>query len=103
MKPSRPRFSVRQLLIAVAILAVLMCPLAEESHRRHLVVYHAQQGSLNEQKAVEYLENGQAALAAGRSAEATQFFSKSSYWHEQANGHIRLQRVYQNPWWLFAR
>jgi hypothetical protein len=103
MKLFRPRFTVRQMLIAVAVSAALMVPLAEESHRRYLVVYHGQQALLGEQRAVEHSENGRAALAARRSAEAAQFFSASSYWNEQANGHIRLQRVYQNPWWMFAR
>jgi hypothetical protein len=102
MRLSRPRITVRQMLIAVAISAVLMLPLAEESHRRHLVLYHGQQALLNEQKAGELHQNGQTALAAGRSAEAMQFFSAGSYWGEQANGHFRLQWVYRNPWWMFA-
>jgi hypothetical protein len=90
------------MLIAVAISAVLMLPLAEESHRRHLVVYHGQQALLDDQKAGDYYDRGRAALAAGRSAEALQLFSASSYWGEQANGHFRLQKVYRNPWWMFA-
>jgi hypothetical protein len=102
VKLLRPRFTVRQMLIAVAISAVLMLPLAEESHRRHLVVYHGQQALMNEQRAEEYWDRAQAALAAGRSAEAMQFFSTSSYWGEQANGHFRLQKIYRNPWWMFA-
>jgi hypothetical protein len=102
MKLLRPRFTVRQMLIAVAISAVLMLPLAEETHRRHLVAYHGQQRLLKDQKAGELYQNGQAALASGRSAEAMQFFSASSYWGEQANGHFRLQKVYRNPWWMFA-
>jgi hypothetical protein len=102
MKLFRPRFTVRQMLIAVAISAVVILPLAEESHRRYLVDYHGQQALLNEHKAGEFHQNAQAALAAGRSAEATQFFSASTYWNEQANGHTRLQKVYRNPWWMFA-
>jgi hypothetical protein len=103
MKLLRPRFTVRQMLIAVAVAAVLMIPLAEESHRRHLLAYYAQQELLSERRARELFQKGQAAAAAGLSEEAAQSFASFNYWNEQARGHHQMQKVYQNPWWIFAR
>ena len=103
MKLPRLRFTMGQMLIAVAAVAVLMMPLAEESYRRHLVAYHAEQELLSEQQARELMRKGRAANAAGRSGEAERYFAAFNHWNERATGHLRMQKVYQNPWWLFGR
>jgi hypothetical protein len=90
------------MLIAVAAAAVLMVPLAE-SYRRHLAAYHAEQEMLSEQKARELLRKGWAAHATGRSRQAEGHFATFNYWNERARGHLRMQKVYRDPWWLFGR
>jgi hypothetical protein len=92
MQLPRPRFTMRQMLIAVALVAVLTIPLAEESHRRRRPAYHAQQELLSEQKAAELFRKGQAANAAGRSQEATESFRSYNYWNERARGHLQSER-----------
>jgi hypothetical protein len=91
------------MLIAVAFVAVLMVPLAEESYRRHLVAYHAEQQLMSEQTAGELWRQGQAARAAGRPEEAERSFASFNYWNERATGHLRMQKVYGSRWWLFGR
>jgi hypothetical protein len=94
---------MRQMLIAVAAAAVLMVPLAEESYRRHLMAYHAEQELLSEQKAWELLRKFRAARAAGRPQEAERDLASLHYWNERAHGHHVMQTVYQSRWWLFGR
>jgi hypothetical protein len=94
---------MRQMLIAVAVVAVLMIPLGEEVHRRRLVAYHAQQEALFEQKAAVLHQKGRAALAAGRKQEAAENFRSYNDWNYRAQGHLQMQKVYQNPWWRLAR
>ncbi len=103
MPVPRPRFTMRQMLAVVAVVAVLMVPLAEEAHRRYQVAYHAQQEALIQQKAAELHQKGRAALQAGRKQEAANFFRSYNYWNRRALGHQAMQQVYQNPWWIFAR
>jgi Tfp pilus assembly protein PilV len=93
MRLPRPRFTLRQMLIAVAVVAVLMIPLAEESHRRYLVTYHARQEALIQQKAAELHQKGLAALKAGRKQEAADFFRSYNYWNYRAQGHQAMQQL----------
>ncbi len=94
-KLPRPRFTMRQMLLAVAAAAVVMVPLAEESYRRHLVAYHTEQELLCEQKAWELHRKWRDARAAGRSEEAGRYLASLNHWNERAHGHIVMQKVYQ--------